>query len=70
MNFEVNDKVFDARYGWGVIQKINLSMCYPVLVYFYECYKTYSLEGEEIVGIHATPALKKHEYKLDELFEE
>jgi hypothetical protein len=47
--FKAGDKVFDARYGWGIIKEINDDLLYPVTVTFSSReLASYTLDGKYI----------------------
>lgn len=45
--WEVGQKVFDSRYGWGIINSVDDSDSYPVVIAFGDTYIRYSKDGRE-----------------------
>lgn len=43
--FRVGDKVYDFRYGWGTVERINNGLNYPIRVKFVDGLSSYSNEG-------------------------
>ena len=61
--FKVGQKVFDIRYGWGVVNETyNYSIMYPISVKFLRDNVTYTLDGR---SYHAhLPLLSLTEYTI------
>lgn len=45
--WEVGQKVFDSRYGWGIINSVDDSDSYPIVIAFGDTYIRYSKDGRE-----------------------
>lgn len=62
--FKVGDKVYDIRYGWGIVEDDKFSECYSIYVTFdIERNNTYTKEGKyEIDDIN--PTLSHTEYSI------
>jgi hypothetical protein len=63
--FKVGDKVYDARYGWGVIERADngCDLPYPILVNFKKGHSSYTLEGKAAI-VDLIPLLSFREYTL------
>jgi hypothetical protein len=63
--FKVGDKVYDARYGWGVIERADngCDLPYPILVNFKKGHSSYTLEGKAAI-VDLIPLLSLTEYTL------
>jgi hypothetical protein len=63
--FKVGDKVYDARYGWGVIERADngCDLPYPILVNFKKGHSSYTLEGKAAI-VDLIPLLSFTEYTL------
>jgi hypothetical protein len=60
--FKVGDKVFDIKYGWGVVNRIDDGECHPVHVSFFIKTESYKYDGSIIE--YASPSLSFTEYTL------
>jgi hypothetical protein len=61
--FQVGDKVFDYKYGWGVVHKINQKEDCPVCVEYQYQFASYLNEGCENIDV-LKPSLSFTEYTL------
>jgi len=62
--FKVGDKVFDIRYGWGVISEIHEGLEFPISVHFDDDnYDFYTYDGR--ITNTSIPFLSFTEYKLE-----
>jgi hypothetical protein len=64
--FKDGDKVFDARYGWGDVERADnrCDLPYPVLVNFKKGHSSYTLEGKAFT-LDLIPTLSLTEYSLE-----
>ena len=62
--FKVEDKVYDARYGWGEVTDISFSTKYPIEVAFMKCNDYYTYAGLDHDLDSSTPLLSFTEYTL------
>lgn len=68
--YRVGDKVFDIRYGWGVIKQIDEGFPYPILVIYSEDIgNSYSLNGRNVDN-DKVPTLSFTEYTLNNFSQE
>lgn len=58
--FKVGEKVFDIKYGWGIVVTDNSSCSYPILVKYKEGEVDYSTDGKEYHTRNCT--LYHHDY--------
>lgn len=61
--FKVGDRVFDIRYGWGIVQHIDLSANYPIFCGFDKHKQSYSTDGKVLDNTIST--LSFTEYTLE-----
>jgi hypothetical protein len=63
--FKVWDKVFDVRYGWGNVKRVDDvgDYPYPILVKFKKGDSSYTLEGKAAI-VDLIPLLSFTEYTL------
>ena len=61
--FKVGDKVFDYRYGWGIVDYNEDDSFYPVLVEFVEYEDAYTWDGRAYQG--APIVLSFTEYTIE-----
>lgn len=63
--FKVGDKVFDIRYGWGIVGSINYDDLYPIKVsYMYgKTFMSYSIDGKD-ASKNINPILSHTEYSI------
>lgn len=61
--FKVGDKVFDLRYGWGVVESIIYDDSYPIKVsYMYgKIFTSYEIDGKDLTR-SINPILSHTEY--------
>lgn len=65
--FELGQKVFDIRCGWGVVREIKEgSVTYPVVVDFFSEQSQYTLDGKSYEDDNES-MLRTYEYKLCEV---
>ena len=61
--FEVGDKVFDYRYGWGeVVEDIEFCDIYPVMVRFKYRNVFYTLDGCREISIGPSLSFKEYNF--------
>jgi hypothetical protein len=61
--FKVGDKVFDIRFGWGIVKVIDESDLYAINVYFDGYSDDYTWDGRAFLGL--SKVLSFTEYTLE-----
>ena len=64
-NAKVGDKVWEIRYGWGKIVKVNKKLIYPIEAKFKNIYTDYTLGGKGFSG-DLNPTLFWNEFEIPE----
>lgn len=65
--FKKDDKVFDIKFGWGVVKEIDNSLLFSVLIEFGDNKMGYTSEGK-ISLTSIEPTLSFTEYRIDKGF--
>ena len=62
--FKTGDKVYDIRYGWGIITDVNHTKLYPISVEFDTLKERYTIDGNMCTCKDTKPTLSFTEYTL------